>query len=157
MSETTQWLWGIAGIIAIGGLLAIIRNQLLSQRAAQQAHAARMQEFQAQAQQQRDYLEESVKVIASGIRDEQCEVVEGCIRLKKLLDHLAPYLHEHPSFAIFNQVYEQTKHVPMLEAWKQLTPAQRESFRKEMEAVERAHKSAVQSAATELLSHSFRQ
>jgi len=157
MSETTQWLWLIAGVLAIGGLVAVIRAQLSGHRATQQAHADRLAALQAEAQKQRDYLEESVRVIASAIRDEQCEVAEGCIRLKKLLDHLAPYLHEHQAFAVFNQVYELTKHLPIRDDWKQLKPNQRMAYRTELELIEKQHKDSVQAAAAALLSHKFRQ
>ncbi|WP_210395784.1 DUF2489 domain-containing protein [Motiliproteus sediminis] len=155
MSESTQWLLIVVGCLAIAGLMLLIRGQLRRQQKVQQQQQQRLAEIEAEAQKQRDYLEQSVRVIATAMQEEQCEMVEGCIRLKKLLDHLAPYLHEHETFGIFNTVFEATKHMPILDEWKKLKLRQKVGYMQEMDALEKSHKQTVLAAAAELASYRF--
>nr|WP_255537776.1 DUF2489 domain-containing protein [Motiliproteus sp. SC1-56] len=147
----------LLGLAVIAGLLWVIRWQLKTQREARRAHEQLLAEHKAKAQEQRDYLEESVKVIALSMQDEQCELAEGCIRLKRLLDHLAPYLHEHEDFAIINRMFEATRHMPILEEWKKLKIKRRMELTLEREALEKEHREAILAAAQKLASYRFGQ
>jgi hypothetical protein len=89
--------------------------------------------------------------------DGQCELTEGCIRLKKLLDHLAPYLHEHQDYAIINQMYELTKHMPILDEWKKLKLKQRFEFTNQRDQLETKHRDAIARAAKALSRYDFQQ
>lgn len=147
----------IIGLIIIAALAWLISRQLRAQRRAREARQRVLDEVRAKAQQQRDYLIESVRVIASAVGDGQCELTEGCIRLKKLLDHLAPHLHQHEHFAIINQMYEATKHMPIMDAWKQLKIKQRFEYTREREELERQHGDAILIAAKALSGYRFEQ
>ena len=157
MNQELQVVMILFGLCVIGGLLFIIRYQLITQKQRKQAEQERMAEIEAKAQQQRDHLIESVRVISMAMQDEQCELAEGCIRLKMLLDHLAPYLHEHEDFSIINQMYEGTKHMPILEEWKKLKIKQRFEFTKEREALEKEYRLPILEAAKKLVSYRFEQ
>lgn len=157
MNQNVQLLLIVIGLVVIAGLLLLIRHQLRTQRAAREAHAQLLSDYQAKAQEQRDYLVDSIRVIALAMQDEQCELAEGCIRLKMLLDHLAPYLHEHEDFSIINQMYEATKHMPILEEWKKLKIKRRFELTQEREALEAEHKLAILEAARKLAHYRFEQ
>lgn len=155
MSEATQLVLIVVGLLAIGGLLWVIRGQVATQRAVRLQHEAVVKEHEAKAQEKRDYLLNSVQVISTAMQEGQCELAEGCIRLKKLLDHLAPYLHEHEDFCAINQMYEATKHMPILDEWKKLDINQRHAFTLEREALEVKHKTAILAAVTKLSGYKF--
>ena len=157
MLEQSPWLFITLGLVLIAALLWLITWQLKTQQRAREAHEARVAELQAKAQEQRDYLIESVRVISLAIGDGQCEPAEGCIRLKKLLDHLAPHLHEHEQFSIFNRIYEATKHMPILEEWKKLKLKQRFELTQEREALEAQHRDEIVAAAQALSQYRFEQ
>ncbi|MEH6648623.1 MAG: DUF2489 domain-containing protein [Motiliproteus sp.] len=157
MFEQYQGVMIIVGLILIAVLLMVIRRQLRTQRQEREAHQALLEEMKVKAQKQRDYLIESVRVISSAMGDGQCELTEGCIRLKKLLDHLAPYLHKHEDFAIINEMYELTKHMPILDEWKKLKLKQRFEMTQQREALEAEHQAAIEQAAKKLSRYNFEQ
>ncbi len=157
MSQNLQLLLIGVGLLVIAGLVYIIRGQLQSQRRARQLHDELLADVESKAQAQRDHLLESVRVISLAMQDEQCELAEGCIRLKKLLDHLAPHLHEHEDFCIINQMYEQTRHMPILEEWKKLKIRQRFELTREREGLEKQHRTAILAAASKLAHYNFEQ
>ncbi len=157
MFEQYQGVLIVIGLLVIASLTWLISKQLQARRQTREDHQRVLDEVRAKAQQQRDYLIESVKVISSAVGDGQCELTEGCIRLKKLLDHLAPHLHQHEQFAIINQMYEATKHMPIMDAWKQLKIKQRFEYTREREALEQQHGEAILIAAKALSHYRFEQ
>lgn len=62
---------------------------------------------------------DSLLVIATSLLDGQVEVAEASIRLKVLLDHYDPSLHQDPVFSVFNTLYEGLAHMPTHQARKQ--------------------------------------
>ncbi|MFT5722459.1 MAG: hypothetical protein ACI9W6_002788 [Motiliproteus sp.] len=157
MFEQYQSLLIGVGLTIIAALVWLISRQLHAQRQARGAREQVLDEMRVKAQQQRDYLIESVRVISSAVADGQCELTEGCIRLKKLLDHLAPHLHQHESFSIFNQIYEATQHMPILDEWKKLKIKQRFALTRERETLEQRHREAILIAAKALSGYHFEQ
>ncbi len=141
--------------IVIVVLSYIIYRQLQTKKQLKQARDQALLEAQEKAQAQRDYLLESVRVISLAMRDDQCELAEGCIRLKVLLDHLAPFLHEHQDFCIINTMYEATKHMPILDEWKKLKLRRRVELTREREALEDEHREAIVAAVGKLYSYNF--
>lgn len=137
----------VTGLVAIVLLSLTIRRQLRTQReqrARQEAAAARLEQ---DAQEQQRYLIDSVRIIAGAVlNDERMTITEGCIRLKVLLDNLAPELHQHADFAVIDQVYAATSHIPFLEAWKALSREEQARFEREMAQVESEHESRVRQA-----------
>lgn len=157
MFEQYQGLLIGGGLAIIAALVWLISRQLQAQRQERDARQRVLDEVRVKAQQQRDYLIESVRVISSAVADGQCELTEGCIRLKKLLDHLAPHLHQHESFSVFNQIYEATKHMPILDEWKKLKIKQRFAYTRERDELEQQHREAILTAAKALSSYRFEQ
>lgn len=155
MSQESQIALIVIGLIVIAVLSYIIYRQLQTQKQLKLAQEQALAEAQQKAQEQRDYLLESVRVISMAMRDEQCELAEGCIRLKVLLDHLAPFLHEHQDFCIINTMYESTKHMPILDEWKKLKLRRRMELTREREALENEHREAILAAVGKLYKYNF--
>jgi uncharacterized membrane protein (DUF106 family) len=98
---------------------------------------------------------ESIKVIAQCIIDEQVELSEGSIRIKVLLDHVAPELHDDPTFSIFSEMYAATEHMPTHEARKQSDKKLIRKLDKERFKLEDDNKEAILQASKELLQRTF--
>ena len=87
--------------------------------------------------------------------DEQVELSEGCIRLKVLLDHVAPNLHEDARFSIFNTMYESLKHMPTHEARKQTDKKTIFKLDQERFKLEEDNQETIKTASKEILVYSF--
>lgn len=155
MSQNLQVMLIVIGLCLIAGLSWFILRMLKKERQVKSDQQARLQEVEAKAQEQRDYLLDSIRVISLAMQDEQCELAEGSIRIKVLLDHLAPFLHEHEDFSIFNEMFEATKHMPILDEWKKLKLRQRYELTMEREALEEKHKDAIIAASRKLAVYNF--
>ncbi len=94
---------------------------------------------------------ESIKVIAQCMIEEQVELSEGSIRIKVLLDHVAPHLHDHPTFSIFSKMYTATEHMPTHEARKHADKKLIRKLDKERFKLEDDHKEEILKATKELL------
>ena len=108
MPQWLQWSLIIAGLVAIILLAVFIRRQmqLLSENRKRQAKA---EEFQTN---RRKDMIRSVRVIAMAVEEDQIEYSEACLRLKGLLDHIAPELLEQSPFRVFQDVHDQLQHMP---------------------------------------------
>ena len=148
----------LAGIAIILALAALIYKQLKQMRKLRAEQEERMAKHAAEAAEHRDYLLESVKAIANAIlHDEKITLVEGCIRLKVMLDNLNPQMHQHPHYAVFEEVYNRTSHIPILTDWRELERKQQRLFEKEMRLVESECETRINQAAKALLQDSLLQ
>ncbi|MGO1463664.1 MAG: DUF2489 domain-containing protein [Marinobacter sp.] len=151
MPQWLQWSLIIAGVIAIVVLLGFIRRQMVmlteSRRRQKKAEA-----FQAKRRQD---MVDSIRVIAMAIEEEQVEYSEGCLRIKGLLDHVAPELMEKPPFKVFMEVYEQLRHMPTHQARQDTDARFVAKMDKERFAVERKHSDEIRRAATAIRNHGF--
>ncbi|MDO6444067.1 MULTISPECIES: DUF2489 domain-containing protein [unclassified Marinobacter] len=149
-----EWLkWGliIAGAIVIIVLLGFIRRQMLvlseSRKRQQKAEA-----FQTKRRQE---MIDSIRVIAMAIEEDQVEYSEACLRIKGLLDHVAPQLMEKPPFRVFIEVYDQLRHMPTHQARQDTEARFVEKMDKERFEVEKRHADEIRRAATAIRNHSF--
>tara|TARA_R110001592_G_scaffold65716_1_gene201703 strand:+ start:16250 stop:16720 length:471 start_codon:yes stop_codon:yes gene_type:complete len=94
---------------------------------------------------------ESIKVIAQCMIDEQVELSEGSIRIKVLLDHVAPELHDHPPFSVFSRMYTATEHMPTHNARKQADKKLIRKLDKERFKLEEDNKEEIILASKELV------
>ncbi len=95
---------------------------------------------------------DSIKVLAQCMLDEQIELSEGCIRIKVLLDHVAPEFHEDPYFRIFSKIYASTRHMPTHQARKDTDKKIVMKYDLERLALEDEHKEEILAASRQLLS-----
>lgn len=98
---------------------------------------------------------QSIKHIAQFMVEEQVELTEGCIRIKVLLDHVAPQLHEDEVFNIFSIMYKATEHMPTHQARKDADKKLIKKLDLERFKLEAQHKDRILDASNALLKHSF--
>ena len=108
MPQWLQWTLVIAGLLAIVVLSAfIVRQGRLLKTSRQRDDKNR--EFR---ERRRESMVESLQVIAMAVEENQVEYSEACLRLKGLLDHVAPELLEKAPYRIFRDVSDQLQHMP---------------------------------------------
>lgn len=121
-----QWptLIAIALVIiaALGGYAFVLLRRLRQQT--QQQELAQQQQLQALHQHDQKVLD-SVVIIVRAMKEEQCDLSEGCWRLSVLLDSLKTSQDLNVQFPAIFELYEAIKHMPIREARKQLTKQQR--------------------------------
>jgi exopolyphosphatase/pppGpp-phosphohydrolase len=151
MPQWLQWSLIIAGLIAIVLMLVFIRRQvgLLSENRKRQAKTEAFQ-----ANRRKDMIR-SVHVIAMAVEEDQIEYSEACLRLKGLLDHIAPDLLERPPFRVFQEVHDRLQHMPTHRARQATETRFVEKMDKERFEVEHKHADQIRRAATALRHHSF--
>ncbi|WP_298452789.1 DUF2489 domain-containing protein [uncultured Marinobacter sp.] len=151
MPHWLQWSLIIAGTVAILALLGFIRRQMvtLSEDRRRQRKA---EAFQAK---RRKDMVDSIRVIAMAIEENQIEYSEACLRIKGLLDHVAPELMNAPPYRVFMDVYEQLRHMPTHQARQNTETRFVEKMDKERFEVERRHTDEIRRAATAIRNHGF--
>lgn len=140
---TLYWLAGLFAtllILALAGYAA-----LLWRRVAQQQKARQQQ--QAERQQR---LAGDLQIIAGCLLDEQMPWIEGCIRLKVLLDHYDASLSCSAPFAVLHTVHAEVADVPSHQAWKDLPSRERKAHEQRFRELELQHKIAVRQAVLRL-------
>ncbi|GGC04186.1 hypothetical protein GCM10011352_33010 [Marinobacterium zhoushanense] len=158
MSASLTYLLIAAGLIVILILSLVIRRQLLAQKHAREQEQQQRETLERDAREHRQYLIDSVRIIAAAVlHDDKMTMTEGCIRLKVLLDNLAPHLHQHEQFAVINRVFEATSHIPFLEQWRALSSAEKRRYEKEMAQVEKEQGEHVRHAMQALQTYPLEQ
>lgn len=146
-----QWFLIAAGLAAIV-LLALF---ILRQNRALKKHRvaeARRSEFQSR---RREDMIESIRIIAMAVEQDQIEYSEACLRLKGLLDHVAPTLLEKPPYSIFLDVHNKLEHMPTHRARQRTDNRFLEKMDKERRELELSHGDAIRRAATAIRHHAF--
>lgn len=141
----------VIGLVAIGILLFYIWRQAraISEHRLRQKKS---EEFRAK---RRDEMIESIRIIAMAVEEDQVEYSEACLRLKGLLDHVAPDLLEKSPFRVFQEVHDKIQHMPTHRARQATDTRLVEKMDKERHAVEQAHSDEVRRAATAIRHHRF--
>lgn len=149
--ETLQWTLIGVGTIAIAVLIFVIQRQWRRLR-----HVRRAQEHTRRLQQERrDSMIESIRILAMTLEQEQVEPSEGCIRIKGLLDHVAPELLAQKPYDVFQVMYEKTEHMPTHEARRQADPKLISRLDEERFALEAQYADSIQEAAVAIRFHRF--
>lgn len=152
-TNLTYLLIGL-GLLVCVILVGVIVRQLRAQKQREAEQAAHAEKVADDAQKHRRYLIDSIKLVAGAVlNDENMTLTEGCIRIKVLLDNLAPHLLKQPEFAVIDTVYGKTEHIPFLEQWKALPDDDKRKYLEEMESVEADHRPDVNEAMRQLQSY----
>jgi hypothetical protein len=115
------WIYLTLLAIVIIGVLAAIATKLLRQLKQQTLEQAQAKAVQQQALQQHDKkIISSVIIIVRAMKEEQCDIAEGCWRLSVLLDSLKLSHDLKVQFPAVFAFYEAIKHMPILAARKKL-------------------------------------
>lgn len=146
-----QWTLIVAGLLAIAALSAFILRQAKLLRQSRQ----RNDKNQAFRERRRQSMVESIQVIAMAVEEDQVEYSEACLRLKGLLDHVAPELLEQPPYRVIREVSDQLQHMPTHRARQATETRFIEKMDRERLALEARHADAIRRAATALRQHPF--
>ncbi len=146
-----QWTLIIAGIIAIALLLVFIRRQTktLSE------DRRRREKSDAFNRKRREDMISSIRVVAMAVEADQVEYSEACLRLKGLLDHVAPGLLQQPPYTVFQEVHDKLQHMPTHRARQATETKFVEKMDKERFEVEKDYAEEIKRAATAIRYHSF--
>ena len=125
------------------------------QRRALKTNQARIAGLQDMLKKQYQHRVESIAVIASAMKDKQCEYTEGCIRLKQLVEQVEPDLLTQDEFSVIALVFSATEHMPINEQWQQLDKKAKSKFTQQRFALEAEHKDAIHKAVVALQNHQF--
>jgi hypothetical protein len=107
--------------VVIIGVLAAIATKLLRQLKQQTLEQEQKKAAQQLALQQHDKkIISSVIIIVRAMKEEQCDIAEGCWRLSVLLDSLKLSQNLNVQFPAVFTFYEAIKHMPILAARKKL-------------------------------------
>ena len=151
MNEIQHWILIAIGIAVIAGLLLVIRHHgrilLIDKQERERAQQA--------ANDRRDRMIQSIRVLAMTIEQDQVEYSEACIRIKGLLDEIAPELLEKEPFTVFKTVSDGTQHMPTHEARLQTNRKFIRKLDQERFALEREHHHHIREAASAIRYYPF--
>ena len=151
MPRGLQLVFIAIALVVIGVLLYYIwrQSRVLAEHRLRQK---KTEEFQARRRQE---MVESIRVVAMAVEAKQVEYSEACLRLKGLLEHVAPELLEDPKYRVFQTVHDKISHMPTHRARKNTDPDTLRELDQERFAVEEEHADAIREAASLIRHHSF--
>jgi len=103
----------------------------------------------------RQWLNKSIQLLAQGLDKNELSLTEASIRISGLLDVLGVDEQIKTEFSAFYQLTEKTQHIPYLDAWKNLSPAEQNKFDRERIEQEAAFLDFVLDAAKRILGREF--
>ena len=143
-------------LIAIGVVaIIVLATYIWRQTAVLRQDRARQQKAEAFQNKRRDHMIESIRIIAMAVEEDQVEYSEACLRLKGLLDYVAPELLDKSPFRVFQTVHEKIQHMPTHRARQATDTKFVQKMDKERYAIEQAHADEIRRAATAIRHHSF--
>lgn len=107
------------------------------------------------AREQRERVNKSIQIIAQAMVAKQMTLTEGAIRVRVLLDGLGVNESVQVEFAAFYQLAKATEHIPILEAWKQLSTKKKLAFDDQRAQLENDHREFVLDAAVRIQGQFF--
>lgn len=151
MPQWLQWSLITAGLFAIVFLMLFIRRQT----AILAREKKRKEKAEAFRQHRRNDMIESIRLIALAVEENQVEYSEACLRIKGLLDHVAPELLTQAPFAVFLEVHNRLQHMPTHRTRQATETRFVEKMDRERFAVEQEHADEIRRAATAIRHYSF--
>lgn len=149
MAEIMIWLGIVAGLV----LIAVLGWFIWSKFREIKVHRTNYSRYEAQQAGQKQYLIDSLGILAKTILDDQIELSEGSIRIKVLIDNLDATLHALPAFKIFEEIYRKTEHMPTHQARKDTDKRFIHKYDQQRYALEQQNRERIREAARELLRH----
>ncbi|KPP99234.1 DUF2489 domain-containing protein [Marinobacter sp. HL-58] len=151
MPPWLQWTLIIAGLLVIALLVAFIARQFRTLQDSKKRQA-KTEAFQ---RERRESMVESIRVLAMAVEEDQVEYSEACLRIKGLLDHVAPELLAESPYLVFQEVHDLIQHMPTHRARQETEGRFVEKMDRERLAVEEEHADAIRRAATAIRHHQF--
>lgn len=123
---SNPWIYAVVSAVIIIAALAFYAFKLLSQLKQQTEKTERVEQERKIALAKHDTkILKSVVIIAHAMKEEQCDIGEGCWRLSVLLDSLKLSEGLSEEFPAVFELYNEIKHMPILEERKKLAKNER--------------------------------
>ena len=121
----------LGGLIVL--VLALIAGHLLYKvyrlKQRQARRLAEQEQANLSAQQaQRERLNKSIQIIAQAVQQQELSLTEASLRISVLLDNLDVGREVKDEFSAFYQLRGLTEHIPILDAWQQLSRKAQNDF-----------------------------
>ncbi len=139
-------------LLALSGVAAYYWIKLKKVQNQQKAQIAQNQKAWLDRQQE---LAADIRFIANSMLQEQCEITEGCMRLKVLMDHLDQDLAQKTEFQTLQFYYQQTLSMPHHEAYKALNRKEQFSQDKKRFALEDKYREQILIEAKHIVQYPF--
>ena len=151
----------IIGLLIIAGL-AVHAWKLTRQvkQAEQQAQQQQQDEEAAAAhnlRQKQLELVTDIRFVARSVIAQQCEITEGVLRIHYLISGLDPDAWQLPELKTLRTHHDQTREMPILDAYKQLPKKEQFKLDKQRWTLEQQHKEAIEKELNWLVNYSFPQ
>lgn len=137
-------LAGVTLVLAI--YLGILAHRLYLHRLEAQR---RVQEYEKGMQERQKRIFESLDTLALVAIQDQCPPTEACIRIKRLIDEFS-WLKEREDLSVFHQMYDEVKHLAILEDYKKLSKQERFSQDSQRLALEQKYSTRLKQASEKL-------
>jgi len=141
----SEWVLLMSGAIIVAALSCVAFYYVSKVRSMERDKDQRQQA-------QQSHVLESLTVIAGSVIDGQVEPIEGCIRIKVLLDNLEDGARFQQRLMIFSNVYDQVAFIPTHEAWKALPKNERKQYEDVMTGITSKSKKDIVDACRDLRS-----
>jgi uncharacterized protein DUF2489 len=149
-------------LIILSGLATILLLALLAYACHLQRRLKTLEEKQHSAaldrEKQRQQLLENasrgIQILAGALVREEVTLTEGCMRIAYLLTQVDEDARQKQEYSVFFQLAEATAHIPVLDAWRELSKQKQRAFNKERTNTEEAFQEFVVEAAQQLLNDS---
>lgn len=103
----------------------------------------------------RDYLNKSIQLLATALVNEELSYTEASMRIAKMLEQLGVSNEVEEEFSAFFQLQARTAHIPILMAWKRLSPQEQRVYDKERLGHEMQYGEFVLDAAKRIRGRAF--
>ncbi len=147
-----NWVvWGSVGI-SILVILGAYAWQLHGRvKALEEKQQGEVEETARRRQQQIDDATQGIRVLAGAMVREELTLTEGCMRIAYLLAQVDESAQDKDQYSVFFQLASATSHIPVLDAWKALSPQQKNAYTRERIDIEAAFETFVVEATQGLL------
>jgi len=133
--------------------LGIYLGILISKLKSQKRQMNEIKQVQLQARKEREqFIKNSIIIISRATVQDQCELSEACIRIKKLLENY-PELESKTEYSVIQQMYQDLSSFDYLEARSQLSSQEKYGQDKKRFKVEDTYRSEMLKSLNLLIQH----
>lgn len=118
-------------------------------------HVSQIQEQGDRRKKLKEDAQRGIQVLAGALVRDELTLTEGSMRIAYLLNQLDNTAEQKQQYSVFFQLAEATAHIPILDAWQELSVHQRRAYTKEREGIEQAFQVFVLEGAQALLQGSM--
>lgn len=133
-------------VFVLGTYLGFLINKVKLQK---KMNDLRDQEIEQLRREREQSIKESIEILARAVINEQCEISEGCIRIKKLSEIID--FNISSELYVINKMYEEIKHFPILEERNTLSKQEKFNQDKKRFSIEDKYSAEIKMACKRIL------